>query len=60
MGHAAGAAAALSLSHNCSAREVPIPDLQTALRHHGAILETPTTPATTSRNEWRANRLNSP
>jgi hypothetical protein len=60
MGHAAGTAAALALSHNCGAREVLLPDLQAALRRHGAILETPATPATTGRNDWRANRQDSP
>ena len=56
MGQAAGTAAALSLAHNCGAREVPLSKLQTRLRARGAVLETPTAPAATARDDWRHNR----
>jgi 2-polyprenyl-6-methoxyphenol hydroxylase-like FAD-dependent oxidoreductase len=41
MGQAAGVAAALSLDHNCGAREISMPDLQHQLRSSGAVLEMP-------------------
>jgi hypothetical protein len=42
MGHAVGVAAALSLKHDCSVRQVPIDVLQRKLTDGGAVLETPT------------------
>lgn len=56
MGQAAGTAAALSLTHQCGAREVPISALQQRLRATGAVLETPPRPAATGRNDWAVNR----
>lgn len=56
MGQAAGIAAALSLAHDCGARQVHIPTLQDRLRQFGAVLETPGTLADTSPDGWRANR----
>jgi glycine/D-amino acid oxidase-like deaminating enzyme len=56
MGQAAGTAAALSLHHNCGAREVPIGPLQDHLRRAGAVLETPGQTAATGANDWRRNR----
>ncbi|MBI5690292.1 MAG: FAD-dependent oxidoreductase [Verrucomicrobia bacterium] len=57
MGQAAGTAAALSLTANCGAREVPIGTLQDCLRSEGAVLETPEGPAPTGRDDWRASPL---
>jgi len=56
MGMAAGTAAALSLSRQCGARDVPVAELQTLLRRAGAVLETPKTPACTGRDDWKRNR----
>ncbi|HEX5791481.1 MAG TPA: FAD-dependent oxidoreductase, partial [Luteolibacter sp.] len=56
LGQAAGTAAALSLSRNCGAREVAIPQLQDVLRRSGAILETPSWQAFTRAEEWSRNR----
>lgn len=60
MGHATGAAAALSLAHRCGARDMPIPELQDVLRARGAILEVPRAIAATGRDEWRRNSRPSP
>lgn len=56
MGQAVGTAAALSLRHDCSARAVPMAELQDRLRQSGAILEMPTRVADTSEHGWRNNR----
>jgi hypothetical protein len=56
MGQAAGLAAAMSVERSCGARDVSIPSLQQTLRATGAVLETPTRQADTSRDGWRANR----
>ena len=56
MGQAAGTAAALSLASDCGAREVPIARLQDELRSQGAVLETPSPPAATGRDDWPLNR----
>jgi hypothetical protein len=56
MGQAAGAAAALSLQHDCGARAVPVNELREHLRRTGAVLETPATVADTSADGWRQNR----
>lgn len=56
MGAAAGSAAALSISLQCGAREVPIERLQSVLRDQGAVLELPSVQAKTGRDEWKANR----
>ena len=56
MGMAAGTAAALSLAHNRGARELPIAELQALLRRRGAVLELPTTPAFTGKDDWSRNR----
>ncbi|MBE2213467.1 MAG: FAD-dependent oxidoreductase [Opitutaceae bacterium] len=55
MGHAAGAAAALSLANRCGARDIPVAALQSRLRATGAVLETPTCPAAIGRGDWRKN-----
>jgi hypothetical protein len=41
MGQAVGTAAAISLKHDCSVRQVPIGELQQKLIDGGAVLETP-------------------
>lgn len=56
MGHAAGLAAAQSLHHSCSARDVNVKHLRDALRRAGCVLEMPTTVAQTAADAWRANR----
>jgi hypothetical protein len=55
MGQAAGLAATLSLTHDCSARNVPIATLQEELRRLGAVLEMPNTVAQTAAQAWRDN-----
>jgi hypothetical protein len=57
MGQAAGTAAALSLAQSCGARDVPIATLQARLRASGALLETPSVIAATSRDAWSQNRF---
>jgi len=57
MGQAVCAAAALSLTRECGAREVPIVELQARLRARGAALETPAAIAATARGDWRKNRI---
>ncbi len=57
MGQAAGLAAALSLHHDCSAREAPIGELQSTLKAVGAVLEKRTQIAATAAQAWRENRL---
>jgi hypothetical protein len=56
MGQAAGTAAALSLQHQCGAREVPVPALQAQLRASGAVLKTPSRIAAIRRGDWLKNR----
>jgi hypothetical protein len=56
MGHAAGAAAAMSLVAGCGAREVSVTSLRDALRKDGAVLEMPTQVAQTAADAWRHNR----
>ncbi|MBI5770655.1 MAG: FAD-dependent oxidoreductase [Verrucomicrobia bacterium] len=56
MGQAAGTAVALSLRQHCGAREVPVANLQSALRSRGAVLEMPVQRARTGRDDWRRNR----
>jgi hypothetical protein len=56
MGHAAGAAAAMSLAGKCGAREVSVSGLRDTLRAAGAVLETPTKIAQTAADAWRQNR----
>lgn len=55
MGQAAGLATSLSLTHACSARDVPIATLQEELRRMGAVLEMPNTVAQTAAQAWRDN-----
>jgi hypothetical protein len=55
MGQAAGTAAAVAHAHECSAREVPIGELQAALRARGAVLELPSVTAATGRGDWHKN-----
>ena len=56
MGHAVGAAAALALKHGCEAPDVPVSDLQQALRSQGAVLDMPDTEAVLDADGWAANR----
>jgi hypothetical protein len=56
MGHATGAAAAISLDDDTDTRGVDIAQLQSTLHLQGAVLETPTAMADTSPNAWGANR----
>jgi hypothetical protein len=56
MGQAVGAAAALSLSRDCGARDVPVNRLQDELRSMGAVLEMPEEVAATAADAWRQNR----
>lgn len=56
MGQAAGLAAALSLCHDCGARQLQVADLQEALRRLGAVLEVPQEQAFTAEDDWRRNR----
>jgi glycine/D-amino acid oxidase-like deaminating enzyme len=55
MGQAAGLATSLSITHDCSARDVPIGTLQEELRRVGAVLEVPNTVAQTAAKAWRDN-----
>ena len=55
MGQAAGLAAALSLEHDCGARDVPVAVLQDRLRALGAVLAMPETIAQTAADAWREN-----
>ena len=56
MGQAVGTAAALSLKTNCSARALPIPELQAQLSNAGAGLEIPGEVAAKKAGAWRRNR----
>jgi hypothetical protein len=56
MGQAAGAAAALSLRRQCTARELPVDVLRRHLTDLGAVIEPPEKSAYTGRNEWMKNR----
>lgn len=56
LGQAAGVAAALSLQHDCGARQVPVPVLQERLRRLGAVLEMPEQIAATAARAWKENR----
>lgn len=56
MGAAAGFAAALSMTLDCGARELPVARLQDQLRDVGAVLETPAGIAATAAGDWRRNR----
>jgi hypothetical protein len=56
MGQAAGLAATLSLKHDCSARDVPVGELQSTLLQIGAVLEMPSQIAATAAQAWRDNR----
>ncbi len=56
MGHAAGAAAAISLTDDTGAREVPVARLQDALRRQGAVLDMPDDLADITADGWKANR----
>jgi len=53
MGQAVGIAAAVSLQRDCSARDVPIPELQTRLLGLGAVLEVPEAISNTTAGAWR-------
>ena len=55
MGQAAGLAAALSLEHDCGARDVPVAALQDRLRTLGAVLDVPDTVAQTAADAWCQN-----
>lgn len=55
MGQAAGLAAALALKHDCSARAVPVAELQSGLVKLGAVLEMPKQIAETAADAWRKN-----
>jgi len=59
MGQAAGVAAAMSLSGDCGARDIPIRSLQNKLIEIGAVLRTPDQVAATAAAAWRANRKES-
>jgi hypothetical protein len=56
MGQAAGAAAAISLSHDCGARGVPVGELQNCLADLGAVLQMPHRIAETAAQAWAQNR----
>lgn len=56
MGQAAGLAAAMSLEHDRSARDVDVATLQDRLQALGAVLHMPTTLAQTAADAWKHNR----
>ncbi len=56
MGHACGAAAALSLAEDVTLPELSMPRLQDLLRRQGAVLEMPDTVADTREDGWARNR----
>lgn len=56
MGHAAGAAAAISIQQGTALPDVPVSMLQAELRRQGAVLEMPGQVADTSAAGWRHNR----
>jgi hypothetical protein len=57
MGQAAGLAAALSLETDCSARAVPISQLQERIRRLGGVLEVPDSIAHIAAQAWRENAV---
>jgi hypothetical protein len=59
MGHACGAAAALSLEEDVALPELSMPRLQDLLRRQGAVLEMPETVADTRSDGWARNRSTS-
>ncbi len=56
MGHAVGAAAALSIQQGVAVPEVSIEKLQSTLRDQGAVLEMPSKEADISADGWANNR----
>jgi hypothetical protein len=56
MGHACGAAAALSLREDIELPEIPMARLQELLRRQGAVLEMPPSVADIREDGWSRNR----
>jgi glycine/D-amino acid oxidase-like deaminating enzyme len=56
MGQAAGTAAAMSLSRDCGARDIPVDELQRRLSDIGAVLDVPKEIADTAAQAWSQNR----
>lgn len=55
MGQAAGFAAIQSLHSDLSGADVNVRSLQNTLLENGAILELPSSAASTGRNDWKKN-----